>query len=68
MPRADDLRRLHRAGRRHATAKAKLAEVEEERDAVITAVYVEGNLSMREIAKAAGLSFQRVSQILAKAE
>jgi hypothetical protein len=29
-------------------------------------VYAEGNHSMREIAEATGLSFQRVSQILAE--
>jgi DNA-directed RNA polymerase specialized sigma subunit len=66
VPRADDLAEIRKAGRRHASARARLAKAEADRDRVIREVYARGNVKHTEIADAIGVSFQRVSQILAK--
>jgi DNA-directed RNA polymerase specialized sigma subunit len=61
-----DLAELRRIGRRHQKARANLDELEAERDRLMREVYAQGGVTHKQIADATGVSFQRVSQILAK--
>lgn len=58
----DDLERLRALAARRAALQVALNELDNDRDDMIRAAA--GEYSLREIADAVGLSFQRVSQII----
>jgi len=60
----DNLMAVRQAAERWRTAEGAAARARAERDTAIRAAYAAG-ASVREIAAAAGLSYQRVSQIVA---
>lgn len=56
---------LHRVAAAHGEAKAALAQAEAERDYLIRQAHRDGKMTIRDIAGHAGMSHQRVAQIVA---